>query len=182
MILSVLEEPVSLASATVGAVGATVSSEKVKAVVAETLPATSVCRTSTVLAPCASCAAVGAVVLQVEPPSIRVLDLGPGLDAGQRQGGIVGDLIAARGACVVGQRHAGCGRVGRVERQGLKEARGSALPAMSVCLTVDGVGQPLHQPGRGSGARGTRSCCRRRRALDRRPVLHPRIGPSGVRW
>ena len=56
---------------------------------AETLPATSVCRTSTVLAPCASCAAVGALVLQLLPPSIEYSTLAPALDAGQRQRGVL---------------------------------------------------------------------------------------------
>ncbi len=61
-----------------GATGSTVSSVKAKAVTAETLPATSVCRTSMVLAPCTSCAAIGALVDQVVPPSSEYSTFAPG--------------------------------------------------------------------------------------------------------
>ena len=64
----------------------------------------------------------------------RVLDRGPALDAGQRQRRIVGDLVAARGAGVVGQRHARRGRVA-VSRVKAKEAGVETLPARSVWRT-----------------------------------------------
>ena len=58
-------------------VGAAVSRVKAKAVALETLPATSVCRTSTVLAPCTSWASVGALVLQLLPPSSEYSTVAP---------------------------------------------------------------------------------------------------------
>src|SRR6478609_6106248 len=75
---SLFDVPVSPVSATPGATGTTVSSVKAKGVIADTLPATSVCRTSMVLAPCTSCAAVGALVDQVVPPSSEYSTLAPG--------------------------------------------------------------------------------------------------------
>ena len=75
---SLFDVPLSLVSATPGATGSTVSSVKLKAVTAETLPATSVCRTSMVLAPCTSCATVGALVDQVVPPSSEYSTFAPG--------------------------------------------------------------------------------------------------------
>ena len=58
-------------------VGTTVSRVKVKAVRPETLPATSVCRTSTVFDPCTSWAIVGALIDQVVPPSSEYSTLAP---------------------------------------------------------------------------------------------------------
>src|SRR5665213_2896508 len=68
VILSVPLAPVSLVSATPGAAGAPVSSVKVNELAADALPATSICRTCTVLLPCVRAARVGADALHVPPP------------------------------------------------------------------------------------------------------------------
>ena len=121
---SLPEDPLSLVSATPGAAGVTVSRVKLKAVRLETLPATSVCRTSTVFDPCTSWAIVGALVDQVVPPSSEYSTLAPGLDPAQRQRRIVGDVVAARRSAVAGQRHPGCRRGGLIDRQRLACFRG----------------------------------------------------------
>ena len=50
---------------------------KAKEAGVETLPARSVCRTSTVLDPCTSWASVGALVLQLLPPSSEYSTVAP---------------------------------------------------------------------------------------------------------
>ena len=137
----------------------------------ETLPATSVCLTSTVLDPCTSWASVGALVLQLLPPSMRVLDRGPALDAGERERSIIGDLVAARGAGVVGKRHARRRRDDGVEREG--EGGGGRDVAGKIGLPhLDGVG-PLRQLGQRRGA-GAPVAAAVERVLDRGPGLHAR--------
>ena len=161
--------PLSVVSATPGA-AVLVSRVKVRLPAAEMLPATSVWRTSTCWRPAPAGQRRGAgapVAAAVE----RVLDRRPALHARQRQRRIVGDLVAPRGARVVGKRHARRGRVDRIEGEG-EGGRGRDVAGDVGLAHLDGVG-PLHQLGEGRGA-GAPVAAAVDRVLDRRPALHAR--------
>ena len=137
MTWSLPEEPVSLVSATLGAAGSTVSRVKARR------PGSRRYRPGRSAAPrrcwspapagrgwgrwCSSCCR--------RRSSTRPC---PGLDADQRQGGNVGDLVGARGARVVGQRHGRRGRVDRIEREG-EGGRGRDVAGEVGLAHLDGV-------------------------------------------
>ena len=133
VIWSVPEEPVSLASATLGAAGSTgIEGEGEGGRGRDVAGEVGLAHLDGVgaLHQLGEGGGAGApVAAAVE----RVLDRGPALDAGERQRSIVGDLVAARGAGVVGKRHPRGRRHAGVEGEG--EGGIVMLPATSVACT-----------------------------------------------
>ena len=104
--------------------GTTVSRVKVKAVRPETLPATSVCRTSTVFDPCTSWAIVGALIDQVVPPSSEYSTLAPLSMLVSVSAGLLVMWSLLEDPGVARQCHSGGRRCGLINRQSL-----ASLPA-----------------------------------------------------